>query len=99
MERKPTIDSSRKNSKELNAFPTRRFIIEIASPSKKLNLSDLEILLKDTGISLDQNYGPFLVNPKLGHYIVSGNGDTIAKEKAEKIPGVQTFSNMNIEPI
>jgi hypothetical protein len=45
-------------------------------------------LLKDTGIKLDPDYGPYLVNPKLGHYIVRGSEDQGTQEKAKQVPGV-----------
>jgi hypothetical protein len=99
MEGKSTTDSYGKGSQNNNSKPIEGFIIEIDRPDQKLDMPTVENLLKDTGIKLDPDYGPYLVDPKLGHYVVSGTGDKEAQEKAKKIPGVKLFPDLKIGPI
>jgi hypothetical protein len=78
------------------------FLIEIhIPPDQKLDMQTAEDLLSDTGIKvypLDPRRGPIAVNPKLGHWVVSGTGDQEAQTKAGLIPGVIIRSNPRIEP-
>jgi hypothetical protein len=76
----------------------QQFMIQIERPDEKLNMEGVRQLLAPTGMELDPSYGPILVNPKLGRYVVRGKGTTGARAEAEKINGVQLFSDAKIQP-
>jgi hypothetical protein len=57
----------------------------------------IERLLEGTGVRLDETYGPILVNPKLGRYVVRGTATTEAVAEARRIPGVQIFADAAIQ--
>ena len=76
----------------------QQFMIQIERPNQKLNMDAAKQLLGPTGMELDPTYGPILVNPKLGHYVVRGRGSSGARAQAEKISGVQLFSDVKIQP-
>jgi hypothetical protein len=92
---KQTMDPSPQKN---NTKPLERFIIEIHQPGQKLNMQAITDLLKGTGIKLDPTYGPILVNPKAGNYVVRGTGDEEAQEKAKQISGVKLFPDSKISP-
>ena len=56
-----------------------RFLIQIESPSTKLDILLARELLAETGVELDESYGPILVNPGLGRYVVRGSASRAAK--------------------
>ncbi len=76
----------------------QQFMIQIERPDQKLNMEGARQLLAPTGVELDPTYGPILVNPKLGRYVVRGKGTTGARAAAEKIGGVQLFADVKIQP-
>ena len=75
-----------------------RFIIQIERPGQKLQMDDVTELFRETGVELDANYGPILVNPGLGRFVVRGLADALARERAEALPGVKLFSDARIKP-
>ena len=75
-----------------------RFIIQIERPDEKLDMVRIRTLLEDTGIQLDSDYGPILVNSKLGRYVVRGTASPEARAKAERIPGVRFFADTRQQP-
>ena len=91
-----TTGPSSKESASNKSTPNEQFIIEIESPHTKLDMLTVQKLLKDSGIKLDLQYGPFLINPKLGHYVVRGFGDIESQQKAKQIPGVKLFRDRRI---
>jgi len=62
-------------------------------------MDEVETLLAGTGVELDRSYGPILVNPGLGRFVVRGQGDAGARERAAAIPGVTLFADARIKPI
>jgi len=76
-----------------------RFIIQVERPNEKMDMSKISTLLEGTGIELDQSYGPILINPKLGRYVVRGSATAQARAKAEKIPGVRFFADTKQQPM
>ena len=75
-----------------------RFIIQIERPGQKLQMDDVTELFRETGVELDASYGPVLVNPGLGRFVVRGLADPLARERAEAIPGVKLFADARIKP-
>jgi hypothetical protein len=76
-----------------------RFIIQVDRPDEKLNMSKIHAMFDGTGIELDPGYGPILINPGLGRYVVRGKATARARAKAEKIPGVRFFADARQEKI
>jgi hypothetical protein len=74
-------------------------IIQVEQPGRKLDMPAVRSLLEDTGVELDGNYGPILVNDKLGRYVVRGKATSEARAKAEQIPGVRFFADIQQKPI
>lgn len=83
-----TDDSSKPN----------QFMIQVERQNEKLTMQDISDILEDTGIQLDPLYGPYLVNPRLGRYVVRGLADPKAEQKAKKIPGVILFKDAKVTP-
>lgn len=80
------------------SMPRTRVIIQIERPGVRLCMEDVSELFRGTGIELDASYGPILVNPGLGRFVVRGLADPPARERAEAIPGVRLFADARIEP-
>ncbi len=76
-----------------------RCIIQIDRPSQDLDMPAVLEMLQGTGVELDASYGPLLINPKLGRYVVRGSTTPDARGKAEQIPGVRFFAEAGVEPI
>ena len=79
-----------------DAEERRRFIIQVDLPGEKQSLRTISRLLKDTGVELDRGYGPIPINADIGRYVVRGWATKEARERAERIPGVVLFPD--IEP-
>ncbi len=76
-----------------------RFLIQIESPGKKLDMPAVKALLADTGVQLDDGYGPILVNPASGRFVVRGKATRSARARAEALPGVRFFSDAGVSPM
>jgi hypothetical protein len=76
----------------------QRVLIQIERPGPRLDMPAARALLADTGIALDEGYGPILVNPREGRYVVRGSGSARAVAKARRVPGVQVFADAAIRP-
>lgn len=76
----------------------QRLMIQIEHLQGALDLGDAEKLLRSTGIELDKSYGPILVNPKKGRYVVRGFASPAAVAKAKALPGVSVFADAPIQP-
>jgi hypothetical protein len=76
-----------------------RFIIQIDRPGHKLDMPAVRALLEGTGIELDGGYGPILINPKVGRYVVRGMATPEARSKAESIPGIRFFADAQQKPM
>jgi hypothetical protein len=76
----------------------QRLMIQIEHPQGELAFGDAERLLGLTGIELDKSYGPILVNPKKGRYVVRGFASPAAVAKAKALPGVSVFADAPIQP-
>ncbi len=79
--------------------PAVPFIIQIESPSTKLDMAGVKDLLAGTGVALDEEYGPILVNPGLGRYVVRGTASADARARAEAVPGVSFYSDARQSPM
>lgn len=78
-----------------------RVIIQIERPEAvghRMRMEDARELLKDTGIELDDDYGPIPVNPKLGRYVVRGVASQDARRRAEILQGVTIFADSPQRP-
>ncbi len=78
---------------------TPQFIIQVERPGEKLDLAKIRALFEGTDVQLDDNYGPFLVNPKLSRYVVRGTATAQARAKAEQIQGVRFFPDIRQQPM
>ena len=78
---------------------TSQYLIQIEWKDEKPDLAAIRALLEKTGTQLDPAYGPILVNPALGRYVVRGTATAEARKEAEAIPGVQFFADARISPI
>ena len=76
----------------------QRVMIQIEHPEGALDFGAAEKLLGSTGIELDKSYGPILVNPKKGRYVVRGFASPAAVAKAKALPGVSVFADAPIQP-
>ena len=76
-----------------------QFIIQIERQGERLSMQDIHDILKGTGIQLDSGYGPYLVNPQLGRYVVRGFADSEGEQKARKLPGIMLFRDTKVRPI
>lgn len=75
-------------------MPSSRYIIQIDLPTTaNQNLDALAEELTRTGIELDRSYRPVCINPKLGRYVMRGTASPEARHAAERISGVQFFSD------
>jgi hypothetical protein len=75
-----------------------RFLIQIESPARKLDMPGVKALLAETGVEIDEGYGPILVNAGLGRYVVRGAASGEAKARAEALPGISFFADARQEP-
>ena len=74
-------------------------IVQVDRPGQKLDMSAIQRLLGDTGLHLDETYGPILINPKLGRYVVRGTVTPEARAKIAQIAGVQLFADGRVQPM
>ena len=56
-------------------------------------------LLADTGVELDEGYGPILVNPAMSRYVVRGKATRDARARAETLPGIRFYSDAGVSPL
>jgi len=74
-------------------------IVQVDRPGQKLDMSAIRRLLAGTGLHLDESYGPFLINPKLGRYVVRGTVTPEARARIEQIAGVRLFADGKVQPM
>ena len=86
----------RRDSSSEGAKYVERYMIEIRRPGEKLDVQSLKRLLDGTGVELDPSYGPFLVNPGEGRYVVRGIVSPEAKKKLEAKEGVTLFRDKRV---
>jgi hypothetical protein len=77
----------------------RQYLIQIEHKGKSLTLNQISEVLEAAGVELDPGYGPIKVNPKLPRYVVRGWANKSARAKAEKIAGVQFFSDLGVRSV
>lgn len=85
---------------------TQRYIIQIdlpnAAPKKnpRVDLNILKKIFKDTGIELDANYTPVLINPQQQRFVVRGEATAEGRQRAEHKLGtnVKFFSDGRVQP-
>lgn len=76
-----------------------RVLVQVDRPGKKLDMGDIEHLLEGTGFKLDTDFGPILINSKLGRYVVRGSASPEARARAEEIDGVRVFAEGKLQPM
>ncbi len=76
----------------------KRFIIQVDRPGTELDMLAAHSLFEGTGVKLDEGYGPILINPKLGRYILRGLATPEARARAERIRGVRFFADTQQQP-
>lgn len=54
-------------------------------------------ILSSTGITLDEGYGPYLIAPAIGRYVVRGTAMAAAVDLARKLPDVQIFVDSDVD--
>ena len=99
---KSKIDNSSSSSSSSSSNKhniQNQFIIQIERQGERLSMQDIHGILKGTGIQLDSGYGPYLVNPQLGRYVVRGFADSEGEQKARKLPGIMLFRDTKVRPI
>ena len=83
----------------INSNEKIQYIVQMDHPDTPLNMSSVLEILQDTGIDIDQSYGPILIDRKRGRYVVRGRATAEEKTKAEKIPGLRFFADVKQEKI
>jgi hypothetical protein len=79
-------------------MPSSRYIIQIDLPTTaNQNLDALAEELTGTGVELDRSYRPVCINPKLGRYVMRGTASPEARHAAERISGIQFFSDVPVQ--
>ena len=79
--------------------PSVPVIIQIDRPGRVLDMSAVRALLESTGIQLDLQYGPILINLRFGRYVVRGEATDEQRARAERIAGVRLFSDVQQKPL
>ncbi len=74
-------------------------IVQVDRPGQKMDMSAMQRLLAGTGLRLDETYGPILINPQLGRYVVRGTVTPEARARIEQIAGVRLFSDSKVQPM
>ena len=75
------------------------YLIQVDVGRPSVQMSEVKKLLADAKIDLDASYGPILVDPAKGRYVVRGTATPSARQYAEAhIPGVQFFGDPRIAP-
>jgi hypothetical protein len=77
----------------------KHYLIQVERPGERLSISDVRKIFAATGVELDSQYGPILINPDLGRHAVRGWADDQSRQSAERIPGVRFFSDPRIAPL
>ncbi len=83
----------------------QRYIIQIDLPNAaqkknaRVDLDLLKHLLEDTGIELDSNYAPVLINPQQRRFVVRGEATAVGRQRAEQKLGtnVKFFSDGRVQ--
>lgn len=72
-------------------------MIQIDSPISRLTIQDAVRKLAIVGLEIDVGYGPYLIDPAIGRYVVRGVATKDAIALARDIPGVQIFVDNEID--
>jgi len=91
-----TKDDNKKKKEDDNL---ERIIIQCDLQEENVSISIIDKKFKGTGLNLDKNYGPLLINPKLHRYVVRGFADLNTKTKISKLTGVKVFADSKVKPI
>ena len=79
-------------------MPSSRYIIQLDLPAAgRHGLEALAEKLAEAGVELDQSYRPVCINPKLQRYVLRGDANPEARRVAERIGGVEFFSDAPVE--
>ena len=94
----------------MNAVATKQYyLIQINLPATASNavrgmpradIESVETLLGDTGIELDQQYGPICINPQQQKFVVRGEATPEARHRVEERLGdqVRFFADPRVHP-
>lgn len=74
-------------------------LIQVDHPEQQFKMSTALALLEGMDIKLDPDYGPILIDPKRGRYVLRGTATTEALEEAKRIPGVRLFADLRQQPM
>jgi hypothetical protein len=75
------------------------YLIQVDVGRPSVEMSDVKKMLAGAKIDLDASYGPILIDPVKGRYVVRGTATPSARQYAEaNIPGVQFFGDPRIAP-
>ena len=74
-------------------------MVQIERAGSKLDKADIKEILSQTGFNLDPEYGPFLVNPMLGRYVVRGTATPESEFKLRRMKGVKLFKDIEIQSL
>ena len=97
--KKPT--GKRSNAPKAASGPeaASNYLIQVDVGRPSVEMSDVKKMLEGTKIDLDASYGPILIDPAKGRYVVRGTATPSARQYAEaNIPGVQFFGDPRIAP-
>ena len=79
------------------ADPDRRqYLIQIERKGKSLTLNQISEVLEKAGVELDPGYGPIKSESNSATLRGRGWANKSARAKAEKIAGVQFFSDLGV---
>jgi hypothetical protein len=75
-----------------------RYLIQI-DLGRRAGMEEIRKILERPDIEVDPSYGPILIDPAKGRYVVRGTATPSARQHAEaNIPGVQFFGDQRIAP-
>jgi hypothetical protein len=75
-----------------------RFLIQFERPGKDAGVAAALDALRETGVEIDPAYGPFLIDPHRGRYVVRGYATPEARDRAARLEGVRFFADARVEP-
>ncbi len=74
------------------------YVIQVERPGERIDMRAIRALLGGAGVELDPSYGPILIDPQRGRYVVRGVASPDARVSAERIPGVRFFADTQQQP-
>jgi hypothetical protein len=87
------VETKKRKSKS----PRRRYIIQLDHPGIPLAMTEVKQLAPPRVIDWDTSYGPLLINPRLGRYVVRGTSELTVEELRAKFPRLQFFADAVVQ--